>query len=189
MDLITIIVLAFALAMDAFAVSISNGICYFGIRKKQILTMGISFGFFQAFMPVLGYFLGKTFINAISEFDHWIAFILLLIVGSHMIFEAVKGYRDKSDSCEANVCSNKSIFVQAIATSIDAFAVGVSLSAVKVNIFWAALVIGIITFLLSVVGVWIGKKFKSIFSGPAEILGGFILIGIGIKILIEGLLN
>jgi len=186
MQFITLLLLAIGLSMDAFAVSVTNGMCYQGLKKKHVMMIAGTFGFFQAFMPVLGFFLGQTFSGAIVSFDHWVAFALLFIIGAHMIVEAVRELRHPSNECKVDVCSFKKVFIQGIATSIDALAVGVSLALIPdTDIFWAALIIGIVTFLCSFIGVTIGKKAGAFLKGRSEIIGGLILIGIGVKIVVE----
>jgi len=189
MQFFTLLLLAIGLSMDAFAVSVSNGMCYQGLKKKHMLMIAGTFGFFQAFMPFLGYFLGQTFSKAIVSFDHWIAFALLVLIGGHMILEAVKELRFPAQECKVDVCSFKKVFIQGIATSIDALAVGVSLALIPdTNILWASFIIGIVTFLCCIIGVSIGKKAGAFLKGRSEIIGGLILIGIGTKILLEHLL-
>jgi len=172
--------------MDACAVSISNGMCYGNIHKKQIFSTAAAFGSFQAFMPVLGFFIGSTFSDYISSLDHWIALILLGFIGGKMIIEAIKELKEP-EACltSSKDLSTKTLLVQAVATSIDALAVGVGLAVIKVDILSAALSIGIITFINSIIGSNLGKKFGQLFKQKAEILGGLILVGIGIKIFIE----
>jgi len=189
MEFITLLLLAFGLSMDAFAVSVSDGMCYLGIKKRHVFMIAGTFGFFQAMMPVLGFFLGQTFSKAIVSFDHWVAFGLLALIGGHMIIEAIKELRNPKDECVTGVCSFKKVLVQGIATSIDALAVGVSLALTNANIIWSALTIGVITFMCCIVGVLIGKRAGSILKGRSEIIGGLILIGLGIKILVEHVTN
>jgi putative Mn2+ efflux pump MntP len=186
MGSITLLFTSLGLSMDACAVSISNGMCYGNIQKKQILSTAFAFGFFQAFMPVLGFFIGSAFSDAIYNLDHWIALILLGVIGGKMIIEAIKElkYPEACLTSSKNLTS-KTLLLQAIATSIDALAVGVGFAVMKVNVLNAALSIGIITFINSIIGCHLGKKFGELFKQKAEILGGLILIGIGIKIFIE----
>jgi putative Mn2+ efflux pump MntP len=160
--------------------------CYGNIHKKQIITTAAAFGLFQAFMPILGFFIGSVFSDAISSLDHWIALILLSFIGGKMIIEAVKELK-YPEACltSSKYLTPKTLIVQAIATSIDALAVGVGFAVMKVDILSAALSIGIITFINSIIGSHLGKKFGELFKQKAEILGGLILIGIGIKIFIE----
>lgn len=186
MGTITLFFTSIGLSMDACAVSISNGMCYGNIKKKQILTTAIAFGFFQALMPILGYIIGSTFSETISFLDHWIALILLGFIGGKMVIEALKELK-YPEAC-LNVDKNltfKTLLLQAIATSIDALAVGIGFAVIKVDIISAALSIGLITFINSVIGSSLGKKFGEMFKQKAEILGGAILIIIGIKIFIE----
>lgn len=186
MGTLTLFFTSIGLSMDACAVSISNGMCYGNIKKKQILTTAIAFGFFQALMPILGYIIGSTFSETISFLDHWIALILLGFIGGKMVIEALKELK-YPEAC-LNVDKNltfKTLLLQAIATSIDALAVGIGFAVIKVDIISAALSIGLITFINSVIGSSLGKKFGEMFKQKAEILGGAILIIIGIKIFIE----
>ncbi len=186
MGTVTLLFTSLGLSMDACAVSISNGMCYSNIHKKQIITTAAAFGFFQAFMPVFGYFIGSAFSDAIESIDHWIALILLGFIGCKMIIEAIKElkYPEVCLTSFRNL-TLKTLLLQAVATSIDALAVGVGFAVMKVDIFSAALFIGIITFINSIIGSHLGKKFGQLFKQRAEILGGLILIGIGVKIFIE----
>lgn len=186
MGSITLLFTSLGLSMDACAVSISNGMCYGNIHRKQILSTAAAFGFFQAFMPVLGFFIGSSFSQAISSLDHWIALILLGFIGGRMVIEAVKEFKE-GEACltSSKDLTPKTLLVQAVATSIDALAVGVGLAVMKVDILSAALSIGLITFVTSIIGSHLGKKCGTLFKQKAEILGGLILIGIGIKIFIE----
>lgn len=186
MGSITLFFTSIGLSMDACAVSISNGMCFGNIEKKQIFSTALAFGFFQAFMPVLGYIIGSTFSQAISFLDHWIALILLGIIGGKMIIEALKElkYPEACLNVEKNL-TLKTLILQAIATSIDALAVGIGFAVIKVDILSAALSIGMITFINSIIGSNLGKKFGELFKQKAEILGGAILVFIGLKIFIE----
>ena len=181
MDLFMLVMTAVALSMDAFAVSLTNGMCYPDARgKKMSLLAAFMFGVFQAVMPIIGYFAGITFTNMLSQYDHWIALVLLCYIGIKMIVESFK-QEENSVLC----LTVRFIAVQAIATSIDALAVGVGFAAVKVNIWLSAGLIGITTFLLSAVAVFIGRKCGSFLRQKAQIAGGVILILIGIKIFVE----
>ena len=180
--------LALGLSMDAFAVSICKGLAVKKAGLKEQATCGIWFGGFQALMPLIGYFLGALFYDAIASFDHWIAFALLGLIGANMLREAFS----KEDGCEE--CDNgsdmsaKTMLVMAIATSIDALAVGISLAmAGDVNIFTAVALIGVITFIMAAIGVKIGNVFGSRFEKKAEAAGGIILVLLGLKILLEHL--
>lgn len=185
----TLIILALGLAMDATAVSISNGICYGGTGKKQMVTYGFLFGFFQMAMPVIGYFAGKTFSHQISSLDHWVALILLGFLGGKMVVEAIKEIRcPEAAHCEREL-TMKVMLVQAVATSIDALAVGISFALMQVNILVAATAIGVITFLCSFAGSLLGRKFGIMLKSRAEIFGGLILLAIGLKIFIEHMMG
>ena len=180
--------LALGVSMDAFAVSICKGL---GVKKaglKEMSTCGIWWGGFQALRPLVGYFLGALFYDASSTFDHWIAFALLALIGANMLREALS----KEEGCEccenSNDMSMKTMFVMAVATSIDALAVGISLAmAGDVNIWVAISLIGIVTFAMAGIGVKIGNVFGSRFEKKAEAAGGIILILLGLKILLEHL--
>lgn len=181
-----LVLLAVGLSMDAFAVSVCKGLSVKKAGVKESVICGGWFGGFQALMPLAGYFLGTLFAEAIQAFDHWIAFGLLAIIGINMLKEAFS----KECDCENNNAdfSVKTMFVMAIATSIDALAVGISLAmAGNVNIYLAVALIGVTTFLLSGLGVKIGNLFGSRFEKKAQIAGGVILIALGIKILLEHL--
>lgn len=186
MGSITLFFTSLGLSMDACAVSISNGMCYGNIHKKQIFSTAAAFGFFQAFMPILGFFIGSAFSEYISSLDHWIALILLGFIGGKMIIEAIKELK-YPEACltSSKYLTPKTLLLQAVATSIDALAVGVGFAVMKVNILSAALSIGIITFITSIIGSHLGKKCNEMSKQKAEILGGSILIFIGIKIFIE----
>lgn len=184
MDIFTLMALALGLSMDAFAVSISNSMCFKDLSKKQGLLTSLCFGFFQGVMPVLGFVAGRGFSQLVSAIDHWIALILLGIIGGKMLIEGIKALKEP-DNCKTTVFSYKLMITQGIATSIDALAVGISLAALNVNIFNAAAFIGLSTYLLCIVGHIIGKKVGGSLGKKAEILGGMILIFIGAKIFIE----
>ena len=188
MGLIELLMLAVGLSMDAFAVSICKGLCMKKATRKAQATCGAWFGGFQALMPLIGFFLGTLFAEAIQAFDHWVAFGLLFFIGANMIKEA---FTRECDSCDASGeadLSVKTMFVMAVATSIDALAVGISLAmAGDVNIFLAVALIGLITFLLSAIGVKVGNVFGSRYEKKAQFSGGVILILLGLKILLEHL--
>ena len=178
--------LAVGLSMDAFAVSVCKGLSMKKATLKAGAVCGAWFGGFQALMPLIGFFLGTLFAGAIEAFDHWVAFGLLSIIGINMLKEAFS----KECDCENRDAdlSAKTMFIMAIATSIDAMAVGISLAmAGNVNIYSAVLLIGVTTFLFSAAGVKIGNVFGSRFEKKAQIAGGAILIGLGLKILLEHL--
>lgn len=178
------LLLGVGLSMDAFAVSVCKGLSMKKATLKAQITCGAWFGGFQALMPLLGFYLGTLFANAIKAFDHWVAFGLLAVIGINMLREAF----DPDCECGDADLSVKAMFVMAVATSIDAMAVGVSLAmAGDVNIFQAVLLIGVTTFLLSCVGVKVGNVFGSRFEKKAQLAGGVILILLGLKILLEHL--
>ncbi len=185
MSLLTIILLAFALAMDAFAVSISSGVTIGKMHLRHALRIAGFFGFFQAAMPIAGWSVGHFAAGPIRAFDHWVAFGLLVFVGGKMIWEAF--FIEAQNKKECNPLNIYILFTLAIATSIDAAAVGVSLSLIDVNIIQPALIIGLITFFVSLAGTWIGQKCGDFFGEKVEIAGGIVLIGIGCKILVEHL--
>ena len=185
MGIIELLILAVGLSMDAFAVSVCKGLAMKNATWKAELCCGAWFGGFQALMPLIGYFLGTLFIDAISAIDHWIAFALLAIIGINMLREALG--QEEEETADADL-SVKTMFIMAVATSIDALAVGISLAMAGVaNIFLAVLLIGATTFALSAVGVKVGSVFGSRYEKKAEIVGGIILILLGVKILLEHL--
>jgi Predicted membrane protein len=177
-----ILFIGIGLAMDAFAVSICKGLSTRQLKIKHTLICGGYFGFFQGMMPVIGYILGIQFKDKIENIDHWIAFILLAFIGANMIKEA---FEDDED-CNADF-SFKAMIPLAIATSIDALAIGVTFAFLNVNIIYAASIIAITTFLISMIGVKIGHVFGMKYKSKAEIVGGVILILMGLKILLEHL--
>lgn len=183
MELFEIVVIGIGLAMDAFAVSICKGLSMKKIDWKKAIIVAVYFGIFQALMPVLGYFLGSTFSSFVQKVDHWIVFILLAIIGGNMIKESADDEEEKRND-KVDV---KTMLLLAIATSIDALAVGVTFAFFEVDLILAILIIGIITFMLSFLGVIIGNKFGDKFQNKAEFIGGIILIIIGLKILLEHL--
>lgn len=183
MGILSIIVIAIGLAMDAFAVSICKGLSMKKMSWKKGIIIGAYFGIFQALMPLVGYLLGIGFQDKVTGIDHWIAFVLLGIIGANMIKEALsKEEEGKNDSVDF-----KEMIVLAIATSIDALAVGITMAFLEVNIAIAITIIGIITFAISIIGVKIGNIFGNKYEKKAEFAGGVILILMGIKILLEHL--
>jgi len=179
-----IILIGLALGMDCFAVSICKGLSMKKMSWSKALVVGLYFGIFQGAMPVCGYLLGKRFESTVISVDHWIAFVLLGIIGSKMIYEALK---KNEDECNEKV-NFKTMIPLAIATSIDALAVGITFSVLQVNIILAVVIIGIISALLSIFGVKIGNIFGDKYKKRAEISGGIILILMGLKILLEHML-
>ena len=182
MGVIELLLIALGLSMDAFAVSVGKGLSVQKINPRHSLSVGVWFGGFQALMPLIGYFLGVSFASLVESFDHWIAFILLGIIGFNMIREALS-----NDECEAAHpdFSARTMLMMAIATSIDALAVGVSFAFLHIDIWSAASIIGVTTFILSIVGLRIGNIFGCRYKSKAEFAGGAILMIMGIKILIE----
>lgn len=183
MSLFELFVIAVGLSMDAFAVSICKGLSVKKAELKHALCVGLYFGGFQALMPLLGYLLGTAFAAQISSIDHWVAFVLLCLIGGNMIRESMSDEEEElNDSF-----SVKTMIPLAIATSIDALASGVTFAALQVNIIPAVAFIGVITFVLSAVGLKIGNVFGAKFKNKAELLGGVILVLMGLKILLEHL--
>lgn len=182
MAFLEIFIISIGLSMDAFAVSICKGLSVRYLSLKHSLICGVYFGFFQAAMPALGYVLGIQFKTKIENIDHWIAFVLLSFIGINMLKEAF----EHDESCQPDF-SFKAMIPLAIATSIDALAVGVTFAFLNVDILYAIIVIGLTTFCLSIVGVKIGHVFGIKYKSKAEIAGGIILILMGIKILLEHL--
>jgi len=186
MGFIELFLIAVSLSMDAFAVAICKGLNMRKLNYKHTFIIATFFGGFQGLMPLIGWYLGNQFRQYITNFDHWIAFILLAFIGGQMIHESLKKDNEK---CDINDNLDiKELFILAIATSIDALAVGITFALIpNTNILTSILLIGIITFVLSVIGVFIGNKFGARFKSKAEFAGGFILILIGAKILFEHL--
>lgn len=178
-------IIAVGLSMDALAVAICKGLSMAKMSWKKGVIVGLWFGGFQALMPLIGYLLGAQFQSKITAFDHWIAFILLGLIGGNMVREGISGDEEKTDDS----VSIKSMLPLAIATSIDALAVGVTFAFLRVNIIYAVSFIGVVTFLLSTVGVKVGNVFGAKYKSKAEIVGGVILILMGLKILIEHLMG
>lgn len=184
MGIIEIVLTAIGLSMDAFAVSVCKGLSTRGGHYRNIFIIALFFGTFQALMPLIGWFMGSRLERYIDKYDHWIAFIFLFIIGGKMAWEAVR--EGEEDSCTTLASLNyKELFLLAIATSIDALAVGVTFAFLKVDIIPSIAIIGGITFLLSICGVLIGIRFGKKYKKKAQIVGGAILILIGIKILLD----
>lgn len=183
MDIFTLFTLAVGLSMDAFAVSVCKGLAAGKLSFRHMAAAGLWFGGFQALMPVLGYFLGAQFKDKITAIDHWIAFVLLGFIGINMIRESM----EKEDVCPNPGIDPRNMLPLAVATSIDALAVGVTFAFLDVNIVAAAAFIGVTTFVLSAAGVKVGNVFGSRYKAKAELAGGIILILLGIKILLEHL--
>lgn len=182
MTIIEILIIAVGVSMDAFAVSICKGLSVCRVRPRDVLSVALWFGGFQALMPLVGYFLGVSFADFVGSVDHWIAFILLGIIGGNMLKESFH----RNGSCEvASDFSFRTMLAMAVATSIDALAIGVSLAFLKVSIWQAVILIGLTTGAFSAVGILIGNMFGSRYKSKAEFAGGFILIAMGLKILLE----
>ena len=185
MGFLELFILAVGLSMDAFAVSVCKGLAMKKASWKAQFCCGAWFGGFQALMPLIGYFLGTLFLDAISAIDHWIAFGLLVLIGVNMLREALG--KEEEETADADL-SVKTMFILAVATSIDALAVGISLAMAGVGSIWlAVLLIGVTTFVLSAIGVRVGNVFGSRYEKRAETVGGVILILLGVKILLEHL--
>ena len=182
MGIFELFILAVGLSMDAFAVSVCKGLSLGKINWRHMCIAGVWFGGFQALMPLIGYFFGNIFADKITKYDHWIAFVLLVIIGGNMIKEAFG--KEESVDCAMDM---KSMFILAVATSIDALAVGVTFAFLNVSIVPAISFIGVVTFVCSAIGVKIGSIFGVKYKSKAEFFGGIILILIGLKILLEGI--
>ena len=185
MDFLTLIGIAVGLSMDALAVSVANGFMIKQLRIRHAFRIAFFFGLFQALMPLIGWAAGITFSQYIKTFDHWIAFGLLILVGGRMIWESISS--SKKDEAVKNCLHFPTLLMLSIATSIDALAVGVSFAFLDITIWLPILVIGLITFVICFIGVNIGSKLGPVFGNKLGIIGGIVLIGIGMKILIEHL--
>ena len=184
MDFAELLLIAVGLSMDAFAVSVCKGLAVGKVRWKHLLSAGLWFGGFQALMPIAGYYIGKTFADVIKSFDHWVVFALLAGLGIHMVIGAFKEEKEHTSDF-----SHKTMLILAIATSIDAMAIGISLSIMKTGLWVNVRVIGAITFAMTAIGVVVGNKFGNKLGVKAELIGGFILIGVGLRVLIEHLVT
>lgn len=182
MSFLTIFVIAVGLAMDAFAVSIASGTAYRQLKVRHALRIALFFGGFQALMPLIGALAGLSIKNYIVEYDHWIAFVILSAIGVKMIYESFKITQTEKSNNPTDILV---LLALSVATSIDALAIGVTLSLVAASIIKAVLLIGLVTFALSYAGVMIGKKFGHIFESKIEAVGGLVLIILGVKILLE----
>ena len=184
-DLITILLIALGLSADCFAVALSASLSKTQHTRTGILRTALFFGLFQAVMPILGWLAGRSFVNIISNYDHWIAFGLLAFIGGKMIWESLTEKEEK----ERNISHGWTLFTLSFATSIDALAVGLSFAFLEVNIWFAAGIIGIIAFLATILAFLIGMKVSVILGKRAELIGGLVLVGIGLKILIEHIID
>lgn len=183
MTFVELLIIAVGLAMDAFAVSICKGLSVRKIRPRHAFSTAMWFGGFQALMPIIGYFVGISFADFVTNVDHWIAFVLLALIGSNMVKESRE--KDEVEACPD--FSFRKMLALAVATSIDALAVGVTFAFLKINIWTAALVIGVTTAAISGAGLKIGNIFGSRYKSKAELVGGIILIAMGARILVEHL--
>lgn len=186
MSLPTLLLIALGVSADAFAVSLAKGLQLTHLRLRVAVSVALTFGVFQGAMPLIGYLLGSRFSGYVTEVDHWIAFGLLTAVGLKMLWEALVGGDDDEQS-DAESIPLGELLVLGLATSIDALAVGISFAFIDVQIVPTVLAIGVTTFVLSLGGVYLGRRAGKRFSGPAEIAGGLVLIGIGAKILLDHL--
>lgn len=184
MDITTILFIAFGLSLDAFAVSVASGVIIRHQRFKRALTFGVTFGSFQMFMPIIGFATGRTMQAYVGVLDHWVAFVLLCGVGLKMIIEAVR--IDEMEEASPDI-TGLMLLGLALATSIDSLAVGISFAFLQVGIVLPVVVIGVVTFLMSYAGVFIGNRFGGMFEKKVEFAGGLVLIAIGVKILLEHL--
>lgn len=187
MGVFEIFLIGVGLSMDAFAVSVCKGLGMNKVNKKHTFIIALFFGGFQALMPLIGWLLGTRFEQYITAVDHWIAFGLLAFIGGKMIFDVLLGHEEEEISAGADVLDLKELFMLAVATSIDALAVGISFAFLRIDIFTSILIIGITTFILSIIGVIVGNRFGTKYQDKAALAGGIILILIGTKILLEHL--
>ena len=187
MGIIEVLLIAIGLSMDAFAAAICKGLAMPRLRVGQALIVAVFFGGFQALMPAIGYALGSQFESFITPVDHWIAFVLLAFIGGKMLIEALRGGDEEAGEKQDSKLDVREMTVLAVATSIDALAVGITFAFLHVDIVSAALQIGATTFVLSFLGVVVGRAFGARFERPAGIVGGIVLILIGCKILLEPL--
>ncbi|MBQ3101040.1 MAG: manganese efflux pump [Clostridia bacterium] len=187
MGIIELVLISVGLAMDAFAVAVCKGLNMRRINYKHAVIIAAFFGGFQALMPFLGWLIGTRFASYIDKYDHYVAFALLAFIGVKMIIDAVKGEEECEECKDSDKLDIKELLVLAVATSIDALAVGVTFALLpELNVGWSVAIIGVITFLISALGVVIGNRFGSKYQQKAELAGGIILILIGVKFLLEG---
>lgn len=189
MGIVELLLTAIALSMDAFAVSVCKGLGMRRMRYDQALVISLYFGVFQALMPLIGWLLGTSFSRYIQAFDHWIAFVLLAFLGGKMLWDVFHEKEDEEQESAECRLDHRELFMLAIATSIDALAVGIAFACLDVNIWSSVSIIGVTTLVISFVGVWIGNRFGNRFQKKAEIAGGLVLILIGVKILAEHLIE
>lgn len=189
MGIVELLLTAIALSMDAFAVSVCKGLGMGRMRYDQALVISLYFGVFQALMPLIGWLLGTSFSRYIQAFDHWIAFVLLAFIGGKMLWDVFHEKEDGEQESAERRLDHRELFMLAIATSIDALAVGIAFACLEVNIWRSISIIGVTTLVISFAGVWIGNRFGNRFQKKAEIAGGLVLILIGVKILAEHLIE
>lgn len=185
LGIVSILIIAIGLSMDCFAVALGAGCSLKKINIYQLMRLSVSFGLFQAIMPTIGWLVGRTVINFIAPYDHWVAFGLLALIGGHMVWE----FFEKKEKDEAvDVTRGVRLLVLSVATSIDSLAVGLSFAFLKVNIVLAVVIIGVVAFIITATGFVIGRKVSQFMGKWAELAGGLILIGIGLRILLSHLL-
>lgn len=189
MGIVELLLTAIALSMDAFTVSVCKGLGMRRMRYDQALVISLYFGVFQALMPLIGWLLGTSFSRYIQAFDHWIAFVLLAFLGGKMLWDVFHEKEDGEQESAERRLDHRELFMLAIATSIDALAVGIAFACLDVNIWSSISIIGVTTLVISFAGVWIGNRFGNRFQKKAEIAGGLVLILIGVKILAEHLIE
>ena len=189
MGIVELLLTAIALSMDAFAVSVCKGLGMRRMRYDQALVISLYFGVFQALMPLIGWLLGTSFSRYIQGFDHWSAFVLLAFLGGKMLWDVFHEKEDGEQESAERRLDHRELFMLAIATSIDALAVGIAFACLDVNIWSSISIIGVTTLVISFAGVWIGNRFGNRFQKKAEIAGGLVLILIGVKILAEHLIE
>lgn len=188
MGILELVLVAVSLSMDAFAVAICKGLSMTKLNLRQMATVGIYFGAFQMVMPLIGFFLGTRFSSAIEAYDHWVVFILLALIGLNMIHESFKKEEAPEEAeDDGSVTGVRAMLPLALATSVDALAVGITFAILSVNIVPAVTLIGVTTLVLSMTGVMLGSRFGSKYKARAEIAGGVVLILIGLKVLLEHL--
>ena len=187
MGILELLLIGVGLSMDAFAVAICQGLCMKKLNWRHAAVIALFFGGFQALMPLIGWFLGSQFAGYIQNIDHWVAFVLLVLIGGNMVREALSPEEEEVACAVESKLDYKQLFLMAVATSIDALAVGITFAFLEVNILPAVSFIALVTFLFSAVGVKIGSLFGTRFKAKAEALGGIILILLGVKILLEHL--
>ena len=187
MSIVELFLIGVGLSMDAFAVAICQGLCMPKLNLRHGGVIALYFGGFQALMPLIGWFLGSQFAGYIQSFDHWVAFVLLVLIGGNMIREALSPEEEETSCAVANKLDHRQLFMMAVATSIDALAIGVTFAFLEVSIVPAISIIGCTTFCLSLVGVVVGNFFGARYKKRAELTGGIILVLLGVKILLEHL--